>query len=453
MDSWKAVILAAGRGSRMRSSVPKVLQPICGRAMVGLVADALRGAGLDDLVAVVAPGARGVGEAIGGCVSPVEQAEQLGTGHALAQAGALLAEHRGHVLAINGDVPLVTPATISALVNRHESTGACLTILTCDGPPSHGMGRVVRDDNGAVAAIVEEADLDARSACSAEANAGVYCVQSPWVWSALSGLPTAPNGEVYLTSLVAEAVRQGHAVESLCVSDASEALGVNDGVQLDRAREAMRRRINDGWRLRGVSVMEPAYIDVAVEIGEDSVLYPNSFLQGRTSVGKGCAIGPGSMVTDSSIADGCRILNSVVEGAVLEEGVDVGPFSHVRPDSHVETGVHVGNFAEIKNSRLGRGTKMGHFSYVGDSWVGAGVNIGAGAVTCNFDGVDKHRTIVEDGAFIGSDSMLIAPVRIGAGASTGAGSVVTKDVPPGARVAGAPARIIGRGSPSELREA
>ena len=436
----------------MNSGVPKVLQPICGRAMVGLVADALRGAGLDDLAVVVSPGDTAASDAIGGCVSPVEQAEPLGTGHALAQAGTLLADHRGHVLAINGDVPLVTPATISALVRRHESTGACLTILTCDPPPSHGMGRVVRDESGAVAAIVEEADLDESSACTTEVNVGVYCVESPWVWSALAGLAPAPNGETYFTTLVAEAVRQGHSVESVSVADASEALGVNDGVQLERAREAMRRRVNDGWRLRGVSISEPAYIDLSVELGEDSVVYPNTFIQGRTSVGRECVIGPGSMVTDSSIADGCRVLQSVVEGAVLEEGVDVGPFSHVRPDSHVETGVHVGNFAEIKNSRLGRGTKMGHFSYVGDSWVGEGVNIGAGAVTCNFDGVDKHRTIVEDGAFIGSDSMLIAPVRIGAGASTGAGSVVTRDVPPGARVAGVPARIVAGGNAGEQRE-
>ena len=437
----------------MRSGVPKVLQPICGRAMVGLVADSLRGAGLDELVAVVSPGPPNIGEAIGGCVSPVEQSEPLGTAHALAQAGTLLAGHRGHVLAINGDLPLVSSATISALVERHESTDACLTILTCDGPPSHGMGRVVRDSSGAVDSIVEEADLDDRFACITEVNVGVYCVGSPWVWNALCELPTAPNGEIYLTGLVAEAVRQGHAVESMPLVDASEALGVNDGVQLDRAREAMRRRVNDGWRLRGVSVMEPAFIDLTVELGEDSMVYPNTFLQGRTSIGKGCAIGPGSMVTDSMLADGCRVLHSVVEGAVLEEGVDVGPFSHVRPDSHVETGVHVGNFAEIKNSRLGRDTKMGHFSYVGDSWVGEGVNIGAGAVTCNFDGVDKHRTIVEDGAFIGSDSMLIAPVRIGAGASTGAGSVVTKDVPPGARVAGVPARIIAGGNNGEQVEA
>ena len=220
---------------------------------------------------------------------------------------------------------------------------------------------------------------------------------------------------------------------------------MNDGVQLARARDAMQRRINERWLLQGVTVMEPAYIDVSVYVEPDTVVYPNTFLKGETRIGRGCQIGPGSMIEDSVIADGCRVWYSVVESAVLEEGVDIGPYSHIRPETHIDRDVHIGNFVEVKKSSLGAGTKIGHFTYVGDSWVGPDVNLGAGTVTCNFDGVDKHRTVIEEGAFIGSDSMLVAPVRVGAGASTGAGSVVTRDVPAGTRVAGVPARTLPNG--------
>ena len=428
----------------MRSSVPKVLQPICGREMVGLVGDALCAAGFDAPVVVVPPNSPDVSRAVGRCAAPVEQEEPFGTAHALSLARTLLGDHQGSVLVINGDLPLVTPATLSALMRRHESTGAYLTILTCNGLPSGGMGRVIRDADGCVSAIVEEADLDPSTAESLEGNVGAYCLKSPWLWSALDKLAPSPGGEVYVTGLVAEARGQGCRVEAALLEDAVEGLGVNDGVQLAKAREALQRRVNNGWLLSGVTVMEPAFIDITVELEPDTVIYPNTFLHGRTSIGQGSRIGPGSMIVDSAISAGCRVIQSVVEDAVLEEGVDVGPYSHVRPESHIETGAHVGNFAEIKNSRIGKGVKMGHFSYVGDSWVGPGVNIGAGAVTCNFDGAEKHRTVIEEGAFIGSDTMLIAPVRVGAGASTGAGSVVTRDVPAGARVAGAPARIIAR---------
>lgn len=436
----------------MKSRAPKVLQPICGREMVGLVADALKAAGFEEIVAVVPPDSSQIADALGDGICLVEQDEPLGTGHAVAQARAALGDFQGNVLVINGDAPLITPDTLSALRTSHESAQNCFTMLTCSEPPSEDMGRVMRDDGGEVRAIVEMADLEDDAASVCEANAGVYCFDSSWLWDALEQLTPSPNGEIYLTGLASLAAGQGHRVGTMSLKDSAEALGVNDGVQLARAREVMQRRVNEGWLLRGVTVMEPAYIDLSVTIEPDTVIYPNTFLQGKTRIGGGCRIGPGSMIEDSVIAGGCRVWYSVLESAVLEEDVDIGPYSHIRPETHIDRDVHIGNFVEVKKSSLGRGVKVGHFSYVGDSWVGPDVNVGAGTVTCNFDGVDKHQTVIEEGAFIGSDSMLVAPVRIGAGASTGAGSVVTRDVPAGAKVAGVPARPLPRGGNNNKEE-
>ena len=445
VDSWRAIILAAGRGTRMRSNVPKVLQPICGREMVGLVADALCDADFQDLVVIVPPDSPGMRNAIGHHATLVEQAEPLGTAHALSQVRTLLGEYQGQILVINGDAPLITSDTLSALARHHSSTQAFVTFLTCNGFPSRGMGRVTRDEKGEVAAIVEEVELDGEAAKASEGNVGVYCFNSQWLWPALGELSPSSKGEVYLTGLVALSVAQGHNVGSLTLEDQGEGMGVNNGIQLAKAREVVQRRVNEKWLLRGVHIMEPAFIDVTVELEPDTTIYPNTFLRGKTAIGKECQIGPGSIIVDSVIADGCRILQSVIEEAVLEEEVEIGPYSHVRPESHIERDVHIGNFAEVKKSRLGKGTKIGHFSYVGDAWLGPDVNIGAGTVTCNYDGVDKHQTVIEEGAFIGSDSVLVAPVRVGARASTGAGSVVTKDVPAGAKVVGVPARIVSNG--------
>lgn len=426
----------------MKSSVPKVLQPISGREMVGLVVDTLAGVGFETPIIVVPPRSDEIRSALGPSATTVEQPEPLGTAHALSQARTLLGDFAGNVLVMSGDVPLVTTTTVADLTAKHLLDDSHITLLACSGFPSRGLGRIIRGGLGDVVAIVEEADLSGEQANAPESNIGLYCFKSPWLWSALDELQPSAKGEIYLTGLVELAVRQGHQVSAMELKDPEEGMGVNDGVELAKAREVIRQRINKKWLLEGVTVMEPAYIDLTVELSADTTIYPNTFLRGSTRIGRGCQIGPGSIIVDSVIGDGCRVLTSVIEGSVLEENVDVGPYSHLRNEAYLESGVHIGNFSEVKKSRLGSGTKMGHFSYLGDAWVGRNVNIGAGTVTCNYDGEVKQETVIGDGAFIGSDSMLVAPLRVGAGASTGAGSVVTKDVPAGAKVVGAPARRI-----------
>ena len=248
------------------------------------------------------------------------------------------------------------------------------------------------------------------------------------------------DGDYRITDLIPMANNNSLRIGSVLVEDCDQALGVNNGIDLSLVRNIMQKRINEKWLLNGVSIIEPVYIDESVQLSSDSIIYPNTFIMGNSEVGPNTTIGPNSVITDSFIGEYSKITQSVVENAVLEDSIDVGPYSHIRPDSYIESNVHIGNFAEIKNSRIGRGTQIGHFSYIGDSVVGIEVNIGAGVITCNFDGLEKHRTSIGDRAFIGSDSLLVAPVNIGADASTGAGSVITKDVPDGATVIGMPAR-------------
>lgn len=443
MDNWLAIILAAGRGTRMKSSTPKVLQTLAGREMVGLVSDTLRMSGFEGVLAVIPPNSPGIRSALGPGTTFVEQREPLGTGQAVYQAKDTLDGYEGNVIVINGDVPLVTASTLKKLKSAHETTQSHVTLLTSDKPHSSGLGHVMRDKYGKVASIVEEKQLTGSEFVKPyQANIGVYCFKLPWLWSILGSISSPATGEIYLTDVIGLAYVSGYGIEGVDLDDPGEGLGVNDGIELAAAREAMRYRVNRKWLLEGVTIMEPAYIDISVDIQPDTTIYPNTFLSGNSIIGRGCEIGPGSIVKDSCVADGCRIIQSVLDDIVLEENVEIGPFSHLRAGSHIERDVHIGNFSEVKKSRLGRGTMIGHFSYIGDAWVGAGVNIGAGTVTCNFDGDNKNETIIEDGAFIGSDSMLVAPIRVGAGASTGAGSVVNKDVPAGTQVVGVPARPV-----------
>ena len=427
----------------MKSQVPKVLHRICGRELVGLVVDSAKQAGLDSIVVVVPPDSQSITDSLGNGVTYAVQSEPLGSGHALLQARPILADVE-HVLVLSGDVPLIHHETMSNLVRLHVESEAGITLLTSTPSNPDGLGRVVRSSTGDITAIVEEADADEAILEIAEVNSGAYCFRAAWLMENLGNLSPSSRGEIFLTDIFAVACEQGVKIESMQSQDPHETLGVNTRVQLAEAEAVLRRRVLQRWMLHGVTMPDPAsvYIDVTANLGQDTVVLPNTHITGGSRIGVRCQIGPNSIVRDSTVGDGSTINSSVVECAILDSGVDVGPFSHIRPGSHLESGVHIGNFAEVKNSRLGAGTKSGHFSYIGDADLGANVNVGAGTVTCNYDGDEKHRTIIGADAFIGSDSMLVAPINIGARASTGAGSVVTKDVPPDSIALGAPARVL-----------
>ncbi len=441
--NWAAVIMAAGHGTRMRSDVPKVAHELCGRPLVRHVIEAARGAGVDDIVVVVgaSEGGDAVRGACGGGVRFAEQAEALGTGHAVESARDAIGAAE-HVLIMNGDVPLVRPESLLRLMDAIEGAGPEVALLTARVPvEAYGFIELDGDRVTAIIETKEDGELD-RSELRA-INSGQYAVRASWLWPHLARIEPAANGERYLTALAAMAYAEGNPAVAVTASEPIEVRGINDRAQLAEAAAAMRARIARRHMLGGVSIIDPAtaYIDADAMIGPETTIEPNTHVQGACDIGRGCTIGPGSHVRDSRIGDGCIVQYSMIEESTLGEGVEMGPYSHLRPGSQIEDGVHIGNFAEVKGARLGRGTKMGHFSYIGDADVGEGVNIGAGTITANYDGKRKNRTVIEDGAFIGSDTMLVAPVHIGRGASTSAGSVVNRDVPDGMIAVGAPARI------------
>ncbi len=445
--SLAAVILAAGQGTRMKSNLPKVLHPIAGKPMIQYSLDAVRELGSDRMALVIGYGADQVRQAVGNQVTFVEQHEPRGTGHAVLQAREALHGKADNVLVLYGDMPLLRSDTLKQLVELEAKTRATIAMLTVHSTESMGFGRILRDKAGRVQGIVEESDATPEQRAIQELNCGVYCFQDKWLWEHLPLLqPNGKKQEYYLTDLIGMAVAEECAIEAIGLQDVSEVIGINTRVHLAKAQAIMRERINVALMEAGVTIDNPAttYIEADVEIGVDTVVEPNTHIKGKTRIGTRCRIGANSMILDSQVGDDCEIVSSAVEGSILEYNVHVGPFAHLRAGTYLEHDVYIGNYAEVKNSRLEQAVHVGHFSYIGDAQVGARTNIGAGAITCNYDGKKKHRTVIGEDSFIGSDTLLRAPVTVGARATTGAGSVVTKDIPPGSTAVGSPARVIKR---------
>jgi bifunctional UDP-N-acetylglucosamine pyrophosphorylase/glucosamine-1-phosphate N-acetyltransferase len=440
----KAIIMAAGQGTRMHSKLPKVLHPLLGQPLIQYSVNTTTQVTGDKPVVVIGHGGEAVRQELGARAEYVLQAEQLGTGHAVQQAESLLRGNADFVLIVAADMPLLTETTLQRLVEAQKANSGPLTLLTLETDHPRGFGRVMRDEKGDVRAIVEEAQATSEQLAIKELNAGAYCMRAEWLWDALNDISLSPKGEYYLTDLVAIAVTDGATVRAVRLEESGEAIGINTRVHLAEAEALLRARINREWMLAGVTLIDPAttYIEPAVTLGTDTIIWPNTHLRGASLSGDNCEIGPNTIIHSAQIGDHCQVRSSVLEEAVVEDGVEIGPFAHLRKGAHLASGVHMGNFGEVKNSYLGPGTKMGHFSYLGDATIAGNVNIGAGTITCNFDGKQKHATVIEENVFIGSDTMLVAPVKIGEGARTGAGSVVTKDVPPYTLTVGVPARPI-----------
>lgn len=440
-----AVLLAAGQGTRMKSDLPKVLHPLCGKPMLWHVLEALREVTTEMPVVVVGHGAEAVTKYLGDTAQTVLQEPQLGTGHAAMQAEPHLKGNTDMVIVTYADMPLLRGETFKQLVETQLLNSGPFSLLTVIANDPRGFGRIVRKSDGTVAAIVEEYVATPEQQQIKELNVGAYCFNAEWLWDALKRIEKNPKkGEYYLTDIVEIAVRDNLPVQAVIHDDFIETIGINTRVHLSEAEAAMRMRINREHMLNGVSMMDPAstYIETGVKIGRDTTIMPNTYIHGNTVIGERNVIGPNTIIRDTTIGNGCRILASVMEGAVLEDDVDMGPFARLRKGAHLKSHVHMGNFGEVKDSTLHEGVKMGHFSYIGNANIGAHTNIGAGTITANYDGEKKSATIIGEDVFIGSDTMLVAPVTLGDGARTGAGAIVTKNVPDDTLVVGMPARAI-----------
>jgi bifunctional UDP-N-acetylglucosamine pyrophosphorylase/glucosamine-1-phosphate N-acetyltransferase len=444
MENLAVIILAAGKGKRMRSGLVKVLHPLLGRALLSYSLEcALEGLQPEKTVVVVGHQAEQIRAAFPDPkITFVEQKQQLGTGHAVSMTEPMLKNFPGTILILSGDTPLIHAQTLLEMVKHHQDEKAALTILTTLREDPTGYGRVIRGRGKGrkVHKIVEEQDATRRERGIREVNTGIYCAQAPFLFQALSTLRTDnAQREYYLPDIVESALRKKKRVATFTARDPVEVMGINTRAELAQAEEIMAARVRRHWMAEGVTIQDPSsvYIEPDVRLGRDTIIYPNCYLRGETVIGEGCRIGPQVEIIDSQIGNRVEIrFCTMITESRIEDDAIVGPFSHLRPQSQLEKGAKIGNFVEVKKSRIGPGTKANHLAYIGDSEVGAGVNIGAGAITCNYDGFQKHRTIIEDEVFVGSNTALVAPIKLGKGASVGAGTTVTKDVPPYALAVG-----------------
>ena len=427
-----AVILAAGQGTRMKSKLYKVLHPVCGKPMVEHVVENIQTLNVDRIVTVVGHGAEKVKEQLSTKSEYVLQQEQLGTAHAVIQAEEILGELEGTTLVVCGDTPLIRPETMQALFEHHQNQKAKATILTAVADNPTGYGRIIRDNTGQVAQIVEQKDASPEQQLVTEINTGTYCFDNKALFEALKLVKNEnAQGEYYLPDVIQILQEQGEVVSAYTCNDFEETLGVNDRVALSQAEEIMRSRINEKHMRNGVSIINPLTTHISADaiIGKDTVIKPGVIIEGNSIIGEDCIIGPNSTINNCKIGDRTTVQNSVVTDSIVGEDTAVGPFAHLRPDSQIGDHAKIGNFVEVKKSALGNGTKVSHLSYIGDAEVGNNVNIGCGSITVNYDGKNKFKTVIEDNVFVGCNSNLVAPVTLGAGSFVAAGSTITKNVP------------------------
>lgn len=432
LETRFAIILAAGKGTRMKSALYKVLHPVCGKPMVEHIMNRVQEIQPSEIVTIVGHGAERVKEQLGSRTNYALQAEQLGTGHAVLQAASFLKGKKGTTLVISGDTPLLTSETLRALFDYHENQQAAATILTAYATDPTGYGRIIRDQTGSVAKIVEQKDASPSEAQVGEINTGTYCFDNELLFDALENIDTNnAQGEYYLTDIVEILKNEGKTVAAFQTNDFNESLGVNDRVALAEANRIMRERINLAHMKKGVTLVDPqaTYIDADVLIGAETVIEPGVYLKGKTVIGERCQLLGQTQIIDSIIGEQVTITSSIIEESRVHDQVDIGPFAHLRPQAEIKKQAHIGNFVEIKKATIGERTKVGHLTYVGDATLGKDINVGCGVVFVNYDGKQKHHTTVADHAFIGSASNLIGPVHLGKNAVIAAGSTITADIP------------------------
>jgi bifunctional UDP-N-acetylglucosamine pyrophosphorylase/glucosamine-1-phosphate N-acetyltransferase len=436
MSETAAVILAAGKGTRMKSDLAKVMHKLGERPMITWPVAAARAAGAGRIAVVVGHQADAVRDYFAGAndLAFATQADQLGTGHAVACAREQLAGFCGNVLILCGDVPLIRPETIKAMLDAHNRREATVTVLTTHLADPFGYGRVLKREANRIVRIVEEKDATPQEREIDEINSGIYCVDAGFLFDAVGRLKNDnAQGEYYLTDIITLAVEQNRSCYAFSVADPDEVMGINDRVQLATAAAVLRQRINERFMLDGVTIVDPSatYIEEGVTIGRDSIIYPGVQINGTTTIGAGCVIETGAVIRDCRLGDRVTIkTGSVLTESLLHEEVTIGPMAHLRPGTELKARVKIGNFVETKKIVMGEGSKASHLTYLGDAEIGRSVNIGCGTITCNYDGVKKHRTVIGDNVFVGSDVQFVAPVTIGSNSLIAAGTTVTQDVPP-----------------------
>ena len=439
--TWAAIVLAAGNGTRMASQLPKILHQVSGIPIINHVLNSLNQVNINKVILVTNPENNNVLSQIDPEISYVTQNTQLGTGNAVSVAYETASNFENTII-INGDLPLITKETIQNLMTKHLESNSTLTLVSTRVDNPQGYGRI-KKQNDIVTRIVEQNELSEEEEKLSDINVGIYAVKTQWLNKALVLLEPHDNEEYFIPDIVNLATQQKIPVNTYELKDSKEAQQVNNRIELALAENIMQNRIREQIMLGGTTIIDPAstFIDKNVLVEQDTILEPGVHLTGTTKIGFGCRIGPNSYISDSKIGNNVKISTSTIEMSVIGNNVSIGPYCHLREGSKIANGVSLGNYVEIKQSTIGKNTRIGHFTYIGDSIVGGQVNIGAGTVTANYDGEEKHQTVIEDGSFIGVNSVLIAPVKIGAKSRTGAGAVVTKDVPPDSLVVGIPGRI------------